>query len=446
MNLSSKKRSLGQTFLYSSASAGLNILSITVSTWILYFYAPPADSGRTIYLPVALVGVLLTIVGLWDAFIDPFIGHWSDNLKSRWGRRKPFLLFGAPVVAVAVILIWLPPQNGNTFQNALYFIFVTLLFFTSFSLIGIPYDATLPEMAPESKDRVKLSFWKNIFGIIGVLIGSLAAAPLFDTIGPVAMGMVVGLVAIITIWISLFGVKENKQYIQKPLPVWVGIKTTLKNKQFLLVFFSTLFIHITYQILLANLPYFVTLVMKSTEGQVAIFQGVLILSMAATGPLWAAWNRRKSQKELLNISMLAFLAVLSIGFFIGYIPGIPLLVQGLVFMALCGASLGGYLIIIYALMGNVVDYDQLISKQRREAIYYGSFSLALGVGIAIGTLILPQILNLGGFTQDDPLGVRLAFPVMALFVLCGYLIFRGYKLGDTPKETRKNMRLSSNKR
>ena len=213
-----------------------------------------------------------------------------------------------------------------------------------------------------------------------------------------------------------------------------------------MVFFSTLFIHITYQILLANLPYFVTVVMKSTEGEVAIFQGVLILSMAATGPLWAAWNQRKSQKELLNIAMIAFLVVLSFGFFIGYIPGIPLLVQGLVFMALCGASLGGYLIIIYALMGNVVDYDQLISKQRREAIYYGSFSLALGVGIAIGTLILPQILNMGGFTQDNPMGVRLAFPVMAVFVLTCFLIFRGYKLGDTPKETRKNMQLHSNKR
>ncbi len=436
MNNKNTKRTLGQTFLYSSASTGLNILSITVSTWLLYFYAPPSESGRISYLPVTLVGVLFTIIGLWDAIIDPFIGHWSDTLKSRWGRRKPFLMFGAPIVAVAVVLLWLPPQHGTTFENALYFIFSTLLFFTAFSFIGIPYDATLPEMAPESKDRVKLSYWKNIFGIIGVLIGSMVAAPLFDSIGPVAMGIVVGIVAIITIYISLLGIKENNQIIKKPMPAMQGIKTTLQNNQFLVVFFSTLFIHITYQVLLANMPYFVTLVMKSSESQVAIFQGVLILTMAATGPLWAAANQKKSQKELLNISMIAFMVVLAVGFFVGYIPGIPLMVQGLVFMALCGGSLGGYLIVIYALMGNVVDYDEMISKQRREAIYYGSFSLALGIGLAIGSLVLPQILSTFGYTLENPMGVRVAFPVMAVFVLIGYLIFRDYRLGDSPEETK----------
>src|SRR5512139_312262 len=63
--------SLRRILLYSSASAGLNIVSITVGTWILYFYAPPPDSGRVQYLPVTLVGVLLTVTTLWDAIIDP---------------------------------------------------------------------------------------------------------------------------------------------------------------------------------------------------------------------------------------------------------------------------------------------------------------------------------------------------------------------------------------
>ena len=103
-----KKLTLGRTLAYSSASAGLNIMGITVGTWLLYFYAPPADSGRTAYLPITLVGVLMTVSSLWDAVIDPFIGHWSDTLRGRWGRRRPFLIFAAPVAAVALLLIWLP--------------------------------------------------------------------------------------------------------------------------------------------------------------------------------------------------------------------------------------------------------------------------------------------------------------------------------------------------
>ena len=93
-----RKLTLGRILLYSAASAGLNIMSITASTWMLYFYAPPPDSGRVQYLPAALVGILLTVGSLWDAVIDPFIGHWSDTLKSRWGRRRPFLMFATPIV------------------------------------------------------------------------------------------------------------------------------------------------------------------------------------------------------------------------------------------------------------------------------------------------------------------------------------------------------------
>jgi len=209
MTVNQPKLSFGRIALYSMASAGLNILSITVGTWLLYFYAPPPDSGRTQYLPVALVGILLTITSIWDAAIDPFIGHWSDTLRSRWGRRRPFLIFAAPVVAIAAILIWTPPGGGRVVLNAVYFVLIAILYFSAFSLVGIPYDGTLPEMAPDSKTRVGLSYWKNVFGILGVLIGSIIAAPLFQNLGPVAMGAAVGGVALVTIWLTLLGLRET---------------------------------------------------------------------------------------------------------------------------------------------------------------------------------------------------------------------------------------------
>lgn len=108
--------------LYSSASMGLNIVSLTVGTWLLYFYAPPPDSGRIQYLPVTLVGVLLIVTSLWDAIIDPFIGHWSDTTRSRWGRRRPFLMYGAPVMALALAALILPQilqRFGYTTANPL---------------------------------------------------------------------------------------------------------------------------------------------------------------------------------------------------------------------------------------------------------------------------------------------------------------------------------------
>ncbi len=427
--------------LYSMASAGLNILSITVGTWLLYFYAPPPDSGRPQYLPVALVGVLLTITSIWDAAIDPFIGHWSDTLRSRFGRRRPFLIFAAPALLISAIMLWTPPGTGKGALNAVYFVFITIIYFTSFSLVGIPYDGTLPEMAPDSHARVGLSYWKNVFGILGVLIGSIIAAPLFQNLGPVSMGAAVGGVAVVTIYLTLLGLRETNLPFGEPMGALQGLKATFQNKQFMIVFFSTLFVHVAYQMVLANMPYFVTLVLGQTEGDVAIFQGTLVIIMAFTGPLWVLWNKKLPQRTLLNISMLGLAIVLFLGFFVGIIPGIPIMAQALIMVMLDGVTLGGYFIVIYAMMGNVVDYDEIQTGRRREAIYYGTFSFALGLGISVGTLILPLLFDGFGYTHENPLGVRLAFPVMALFMIIGFAIFQKYKLGDTPEETRRNMHL-----
>jgi GPH family glycoside/pentoside/hexuronide:cation symporter len=103
--------------------------------------------------------------------------------------------------------------------------------------------------------------------------------------------------------------------------------------------------------------------------------------------------------------------------------------------------LGGYFIISYALMGNVVDYDEMLTGTRREAIYYGTFSFANGLGISVGSLILPLLLETFGYTAANPLGVRVTFPVIGLSSLIGALIFRSYRLGDTPEETRHSLDL-----
>ena len=427
--------------LYSSASAGLNILAITISTWLLYFYAPPPDSGRPTYMPAVTMGILLLIATFWDAAIDPFIGHYSDTLRSRWGRRRPFLIFASPFILLGAILLWTPPSLTNYLLNGVYFMVIILIYHTSYSLVGIPYDASLPEMAPETHARLGLSYWKGFFGIVGVLVGSLVAAPLFSSIGPVAMGAVVGGVGVVTIYITLLGLRETDRPLGEPMTAIEGLTATFQNKQFLILFLSTLSVHIAYQMVLANFPYFVTLVLRQTEGDVGIYQGVLIIFIALTGPVWTRLNRKYGQRALLNVSMLLLGIIFALGFLIGALGTVTISIQAYIFVALVGTALGGYLILIYAMMGNVVDYDEMLTKRRREAIYYGTFSFAIGLGTSVGTLILPLLLENFGYTQTNPLGVRMAFPVMAIFIFIGFFIFQKYRIGDTLEETRKNLNM-----
>jgi glycoside/pentoside/hexuronide:cation symporter, GPH family len=428
-----------RTLLYSSASAGLNIMAISVSTWLLYFYSPPPDSGRHIYLPITLVGLLMTVTSLWDAVIDPFIGHFSDVTRSRWGRRRPYILFATPITAILLIFIFTPPGGGSIALNAVYFFVIITLFYTAYSLVGIPYDGTMPEMAQNPKDLVKLSTWKSILGILGVMVGALVAAPLFSSMGPVAMAVIVALVGLATIWLALFGIRETTRPIGEPMPVIAGLKATLANRQFLYMFFSVLIVHIAYAMVTAILPYFITTVLGRPEGDVGIFQGLLVLFMILSAPLWNWLARWHAHRKLLMVSMVMMGFVIAMNAFVGLIPGMDKLLQAYITVGLVGPALGGYFILAYAMMGSVVDYDEMFTHARREAIYYGTFSLAAGIGPAMAALILPFILSHFGYTSANPLGVRVAWVVAGVCSLLGAAVFIGYKLGDTPEQTRANL-------
>jgi GPH family glycoside/pentoside/hexuronide:cation symporter len=437
-----EKLSLKRTLLYSTASAGINIMGITVSTWLLYFYAPPPDSGRTAFLPIALVGVLMTVSSLWDAFIDPFIGHWSDTLRSRWGRRRPFLLFAAPVAAISLILIWTPPQGASVTINAIYFFVIVTIFYSATSLVGIPYDASMPEMATDADSLVTLSTWKNVFGIIGVMVGALVAAPLFESIGAVSMGAVVAVVGLIAVWMGAAGLRETKKPVGEPLPVIEGLKTTLKNRQFSYMLLSVLTVHIAYAMIVANLPYFVTLIIGGSEADVGLFTGVLVLTMLISAPFWNWISKKYPNRVLLTATMLGLGITIALNYLVGSLSFASPMTQGMITFGLIGPVLGGYLILSFAVMGSVVDYDELFTHSRREAIYYGTFSLAASIGPSLSALILPFVLENFGYTKANPHGVQIVWLIAAFLSILGAVIFSKFKLGDTIEETRANLGLS----
>jgi len=410
------------------------MISITVSTWLLYFYAPPLDSGRTQYLSVTLVGVLLTVGRLWDAVIDPLIGYWSDVNQSRWGRRRPFLMFATPATVISLLLLWTPPAPSSGLLNGLYFLLVTTAFYTSLSLVSIPYDSSLPDMAAKPTDYITLSMWKNVFGTTGVLVGALLAAPLFSRAGPPAMALVVGGIGLVTIWLTLAGLRERDYSLAQPSALWESLQNTFKNRQFLRLLVSTLLIYVAYAMLLANLPYFVTLVVGKSEADLSVYQGVVVLTMVVSAPWWSWLSRRHSNRLLLRLTMLGLALVCSLTFTVGILPGVPVMAQALLMLALLGPLLGGYFILVFAMMANVVDYDELLTHRRREATYYGAFSLAAGIGPSLAALLLPFIFERYGYTASNPLGVQVVFLVTGLLALLATVAFIGYRLGDTPEE------------
>jgi GPH family glycoside/pentoside/hexuronide:cation symporter len=438
-----------QKALYSTGSIGLNIISLSVSSWLLYFYVPPSDRTDLIaYAPAGLVGLVLFIAGVWDGIIDPFLGHWSDSLKSRWGRRRPFLMFGTPVMAVTMILLWTPPVREESVVNAIYLLAVSALYYTAFSAVGMPYDGTLPEMAPDTHERVKLSTWKMNFGIIGFVGGSLTVPMLWENMGPLGMGIAVAIIGMVSMYLVLVVLREPEYAKhQEPMPAWEAFKATFTNKQFLVFFLATLLIHISYAIVLAISPYFVTQVVGGQEGDVTIFQGLLVLLMVICAPFWI-WVRTKFRDKWVVTAAMALLGVtLALNFVVGPSTaageGLAAFMPGLLIFPLTALPMSGYLIMAYAMMGNVVDYDEMLTGRRREAIYYGNFSLATNAGSAVAAALLPVMLKTFGDTRANPMGIRLSFILAGVMAIAAAVVFLGYKLGDTPAETRRLMGLQA---
>jgi GPH family glycoside/pentoside/hexuronide:cation symporter len=320
--------------------------------------------------------------------------------------------------------------------NGIYFFCVTTGFYTSLSLVGIPYDSSLPEMAKTIPQRVSLSMWKNILGTVGVLVGVAIAPSLLSYGNAIIMGLSVGLIAWICIYITLTALTENAPQQPQDLKLSHSLLSLCQNQPFLLLGLSTVIVQTAYAMLLTNLPYFVTLIIGRSESQVSWFQGIVVVTMIFTAPLWNWLVRYYSQRRLLMVAMLGLVVMAMVNFTVGLFPGVSPSIMALISLALLAPFLGGYFILVYAMMGDVVDYDELLTGKRREALYYGIFSLSAGLGVALATFIVPFLFDLYGYTAANPWGVRMVFLVGAGLVFLGAVAFRGYRLSDTVKERR----------
>ena len=163
--------------------------------------------------------------------------------------------------------------------------------------------------------------------------------------------------------------------------------------------------------------------------------------MMVSAPLWQWLSHRYSHRRLLRGVTWSLAVTIAMNFSTGMFPNVSNLVTAAIVLASVAPFLGGYSILIYAMMGSVVDYDEFLTGQRREAFHYGTFSLSAGIGMALSSLIVPQIFQMYGYTATNSWSVRVVFLVAAAIISFGALVLRGYRLGDSLAETQANLGL-----
>ncbi len=421
---------------YASSQLGSEALGRSRSLWLLYYYAPPSDAHLPQLLPGLVVALLLAVGGVAGSLDLVVVGYFSDRTRSRWGRRIPYVVAGAPLWAIFAFLIFTPPAHSGTAVIAVYFFFVFEFLFLFQTITGAPYDALLPELAPTSADRVSLQSIKVYLGVVGTAIGLVGSDFLVNHVGFKPMALTMAGLALIFRYVGIVGVWGRATQSRKPaqLTFREALRATFSNVPFRVLLPSVVLFAISFELLQAVIPFYVHAVLpKHTWLKGRLLLAVAIGAAIACVPLFMRLAERTSKRQAYRFSMLAAALTFPLLGIAGVIPGIPREAQILVAVALIGAPIGAHYLFPIPLYADVIDDDSGKTKLRREATYLGAsgFVERMATSVAPPVLVLLRLL---GDTRGHSLGVRLVGPVGGLIIFAGWLLFRAYEVPDNVRE------------
>ena len=419
--------------LYASGSLGGNVISRSKDLWLIYFFAPPADADIPTLVPRLTIGILMFVTRMIDALDDPLIGFWSDRTSSRWGRRIPFVVAATPFYAFFFFLLWTPPDNHETIRNAAYFFVILETFHLFSTLSGGPFESLLPEIAVTSRDRVGVVVWQVAFGAVGAGIGLVASGLIIDSLGYWQMGLIMGATALLSRYVALAGAWRHVRVEQPPVKIGLlqAFRTTFTNDQFLFFLPTFVLFNAGISMMTGMLPFFAKAVLQvEQEGRIvsALTATAIGFLMIGLVPMYRLAVRRGKAWAYSRAMLIAALYLPWL-FFMGFVPGIGRVLQAFFFVAFIGIPMTAMNAFPNAIMADIIDYDELETGERREAMYYGAQATLEKMASALYPPVLALLL-VAGSTADNPLGIRLVGPMAGLLCLAAYLCFRGYRLPD----------------
>ncbi|MDQ7794775.1 MAG: MFS transporter [bacterium] len=218
---------------YGAGDLGMSIAYTVVVLFFLYYLTD------VVGLSPALAGIAVMLGRVWDAVSDPLAGHLSDHTRSRWGRRKPYLLLTAVPFGLSFALLWSVPALPGQAMTFAWVAGVFLAHTTLFTLVGVPYSALTAELTPDYDQRTSLSAYRMAFSIGGGLVAAVIPMALVGAFASVAggfrvMGFTMGVVCALTPLVVVFGCRTPAPAVAPPtrMPLGESTRITLANRPF----------------------------------------------------------------------------------------------------------------------------------------------------------------------------------------------------------------------
>ena len=412
-------------WFYGVADLGIAMLTASIQFFLLYFYTD------IVHIDPALAGTALLVGKLtWDAINDPLFGYLSDRTRSRWGRRRPYMIFGAVPLALFTWLLYSIP-DGLMGWKAFLAVFVTfLLFDTMHTVVSVPYYAMTPELTYDYDERTSLTTIRELFTVFGYILGAAATtalAGLFQSMfhftskeAYSAMGATFGMIAMITVLTTALKVKEPKrpELEASNMPAFKSIGQTFRNWPFMQLMSAQFLSSFSFTLMTTLLPYYL-IYQLDMESQLPLVMLTMLLTIGIFLFPWKAVSEKMNKGPAYALGLFIASCAVIATFFYPHEPTPWIFVTAVI----AGIGFSGQWVFPWSMLPDVIEYDQFVTGERREGIYYGVWAFLGKLTNALGIAVTGWALKLFGYipnveqTSTALLGIRLFFGPIAAGVL-----------------------------
>jgi GPH family glycoside/pentoside/hexuronide:cation symporter len=371
---------------YSSGNLSVNLLAQAFASYIVFYYVD------VLGVRPGLISVAMVIHGIVNALLNPLFGHISDRTNSRWGRRVPYMLFGMVPLAALFTAVWFPVGTGSALFC--YFLTIVILYDILFVMVVLNYSALFPEMFTTIKERASVSSWRQMFGIIGMIIGVALPPLVYGKLGWGPMGAIFAGIALLFFIIMVSSSKEKTVVQRQEVGFVQSLKFTFSNKAFVLFVIGSFFVQFTFAVLPAAIPFFTKYVLGASEDSNTVLLGVIFIAAIPCVYVWGRlvqkWGPRRTVIYAVCIyaaAMIPFLFVSSVA-------------AAAIAAAAIGIGLAGLLVLLDVLLSEIIDEDEKRTNVRREGMYFGMNGFIVKWGISLQAVVIGIILEVTGYVKD----------------------------------------------
>jgi len=420
--------------LYGIANLPTSTVGLPIALYIPAFYS------QNLGLSLAVVGALIALSRLTDVVTDPAIGIASDRWVTRFGRRKPWMALGIPLMILSLWMLFVPDSTlakatwqlfgGEAVTNLYLFVWISALYL-SFTLVDLPYRAWGAELSPEYNKRSQITGWRDAFGYGGTLMALLI--PLILSLGfglSGANNALLGIAVAVVILLPLLSapallfvpeLPSRSRVSQERVPWRRGLKIVLANGPYRRLVISLVFLVASVSMTASLSFFFVGSVMEQPFDRYALFVLAYYLSSSLAIPAWFAISRRLGKHKTVVIGI-AWLSLWS-----AFIPLLGPEHYWLFFalMMLKGSAVGALVFLPSSMAADVVDLDTLRTGEQRTGLYFSLWGMVNKAATALGVLLATNGVAWFGFnpsadenTATAKLAVALLYSIVPAVLAC----------------------------